>query len=88
MPELLQLMTSFFDGLIIGEHMNKLLIPLAPALVCAIFIWIIVYMEIYRHFPHMEHKKRVELSLNGASLAAIALGLIIYIAVYLLLMVV
>jgi len=59
--------------------MQEYLIVTPAAGFGAILIWAIIFLETYRHFPMMEKRERIWLSINSATITALTFIIIVLI---------
>jgi len=48
-------------------------------------LWIMIFLQTYRHFPKMDKSQRISLSVSSATIATVAVMAIVYVFMYLLL---
>ena len=61
--------------------MQEYLIPIPAMILGGIIIWIMIFLGTYPHFPKMDKLKRIEFSVTSATIMAIALMIILFIAI-------
>ncbi len=62
--------------------MEEYLLPIPLMVIGGIVIWIMTFLGTYPHFPKMEKKKRIALSVTSATVMAVALMITLVIAMY------
>jgi len=62
--------------------MQEYLLPIPFIILAGIIIWIMIFLGTYPHFPKMEKRKRIELSVTSAIIMAVTLMVILSIAMY------
>jgi uncharacterized membrane protein YidH (DUF202 family) len=48
-------------------------------------LWIMIFLQTYRHFPKMDKHQRISMSVSSATIATVAVMAIVYVFMYLLL---
>ena len=62
------------------------LLAVSPALLCfAAIAWAMFFLETYRHFPKMDGRQRLMMSLGNATLLTLALVAAVYAGLYIVL---
>ena len=64
---------------------DELIAALPIALLFTAILWIMVFIETYMHFPKMDPKQRLGMSLFNASVLSVFLLVFVFIALYLVL---
>jgi small neutral amino acid transporter SnatA (MarC family) len=68
------------------DILNSMFVPLL--LVFSVIEWLIIFLEIYRHFPKMEKNKRIWNSVVDATTFTFIIFIILYFFMYLLLQII
>jgi len=60
--------------------MQEYLIVAPAAVFGGILIWVMIFFETYRHFPRMEKRERVWMSVNSATMTALIFIVVIFVS--------
>ena len=60
--------------------MQEYLLPIPFIVLGGIIIWIMIFLGTYPHFPKMDKLKRIKLSVVNATIMAVVLMVIVFIA--------
>jgi hypothetical protein len=63
--------------------MEEYLMPLLVMAPFVLLLWLMIFLETYRHFPKMEKNQRIRMSFVNATELALFISILCYVTLYL-----